>query len=393
MPHKVALLIESSRGYGRDLQRGVAAYMRTHGPYSIYRHERSLGDAVPGWLESWEGDGVIARIESQELANFLAQSGLPVVDLRDKIRVPGVPSIETNDLSVAQLACEHFLDRGIRSFAFCGFEGANFSRRREASTVDYLANAGIPITVYNSPTGSIFDTAAIEAEGIVHQRELADWLLTLPKPTGLVACNDVRGAQVLGVCREIGIRVPDELAVVGVDDDRLICELATPPMSSVATDAFRIGYMGAEMLSEMMHGKFPKQQQYFVNAKSVIGRESTDLLAIDDEDVAAALRFIRDKAGEGISVDDVATAVNMSRSTLDRRFARHTGKTVKAEITRVRVERIKQLLVDTDYSLPTIANMVGFSHVEYMSTMFKQHTDETPGQYRHLYQSFRTTNE
>lgn len=389
MPKKIALLIESSRGYGRDLLRGVAAYTRTHGPYSIYRHERSLGDAVPSWLENWRGDGVIARIETPELAGFLADSGIPVVDLRDKIRLPRVPSIETNDQSVARLACEHLLERGIRNFAYCGFQGLNFSSRREAFTVACLAEVGVSPSVYNSPGGVSTDTATTEAEGIVHQSKLAEWLGSLPKHTGLIACNDIRGAQVLGVCREVGISVPDDLSVVGVDDDRLVCELTTPPMSSVATDAYRIGYMAAEMLAGMMLGVAPSGDKFFVDARSVVARHSSDLLAISDEDVASAIRFIRDHANEGVSVDDVAAAVSLSRSTLDRRFAQHAGTTVKAEITRVRIERLKQLLVDTDYPLSAIANMVGFSHVEYMSTMFKQHTGDTPGQFRRLYQSLR----
>jgi LacI family transcriptional regulator len=393
MTRKIALLIESSRGYGRDLLRGVAAYARTHGPFSIYRHERALGESVPAWLENWKGDGIIARIESQILADFLVDTGVPVVDLRAKFRIPKVPTIETNDLSVARLACDHLLERGIRNFAYCGYESANFSQRRRIATAEYLAEFGIVPSTYCSPAGALTDTTDIEAEGMVHQTELARWLLTLPKQTGLIACNDIRAAQILSTCREVNIKVPDDLAVIGVDDDRLICELTSPPLSSVAVDAYRVGYMAATVLEHMMRGRYPAEERIFINAQSVVSRQSTELLAIDDSDVVSALQFIRHKYGAGISVDDVASAVNLSRSTLDRRFAQFTGTTVKAEIIRTRLERIKQLLVDTDYTLSTVATMVGYAHVEYMSTMFKQFTGETPGQYRQLYQSLRTTRE
>ena len=393
MTKKVALLIESSRGYGRDLLRGVAAYTRTHGGYTIYRNERALGEAVPRWLSRWDGVGVIARIESPQLADFLLGLGLPVVDLRGRYEFPQIPRIETDDLSVMKLACDHLLDRGLRSFAFCGFEGANYSASRQESVVQILHNHDLSPTIYNSPAGGAQDTGDIEAEGILHERELAEWLLSLPKPTGLIACNDIRGAQVLSVCRELEIAVPDELAVIGVDDDRLICELTAPPLSSVLPDAIRVGYLAAELLDELIGGETVSNLRRLVPAKNVIARQSTDMLAIEDADVASALRFIRDNAGNGISVDEVAAAVMLSRSTLDRRFARHTGTTVKAEITRVRVDRVKQLLSDTDYSIATIACMVGYSHAEYMSTMFKDHTGESPGQFRRMYQSHRTTGE
>ena len=390
---KVAVLVESSRGYGRNLLRGIAAYARSHGPLSIYRQDQGLGESFPTWLHAWEGDGIIARIESEELAEFLSTRGLPTVDLRYRFQLPGIPTIETNELSVAQLACDHLVECGVQHFAFCGFEGANYSEARQAFALEYLAQRGYTTSVYNSHADHPTDTVGLEAEGLLHDEELGAWLQSLPKPVGLFACNDIRAAQVANVCRELNIKVPEQIAVVGVDDDRLICELTTPPLSSVALDTFRIGYLATEMLSRMMQGTAPEESRVLIRAKGVVRRQSTDLLLSDDPDVAAALEFIRNHACDGITVDDVAQAVNQSRSTLVRRFSKHAGTTIKAEITRVRVSRLKQLLADTEYPLLQIARMVGFAHVEYMSTMFKEHTGETPGQYRKLYQSIRTTHD
>ena len=393
MSKRIALLVESSRGFGRDLLRGVAAYVRTHESFSVYKHERALSDRVPEWLSHWQGDGVIARIETRELAEFLLQSDWPTVDLRGRFNLPGIPTIATNDLSVVSLACDHFIERGIRNFAFCGFENINYSASRQELAEQYLSQRGLPLSIYNSPAGHSDDTSNIEAEGLIHEEHLVAWLKTLPKQTGVIACNDIRGAQVLNVCREIDIAIPDELAVIGVDDDRLICELTTPPLSSVVPSAYRIGYMAVEMLSKMMHGETIVEETIQISASSVVNRASTDLLAIDDAEIVAALKFIRENAGKGISVDDVAAAVNMSRSTLDRRFARHTSTTAKNEITKIRVERVMRLLADTEYTLTEIADLTGYSNVEYLSTMFKQHTGETPGQYRRLYHTLRTTQE
>jgi LacI family transcriptional regulator len=212
--------------------------------------------------------------------------------------------------------------------------------------------------------------------------ELGQWLFSLANPTGIIACNDVRGAQLLNVCRAKGIRVPDDLAVIGVDNDELICELATPPLSSVVVDAYRTGYVASELLDRMLSGERVADTRLLVDPIGVVSRQSTDIFAIDDPEVGEALRYIRNHACQGIAVSDVARAVHMSRSTLARRFASLTGTTVKAELTRLRIDRIKQLLVDTEYPLAAIARMTGFAHAEYMSTLFKEVTDETPGQYR-----------
>ncbi|MCO6043386.1 XylR family transcriptional regulator [Aeoliella sp. ICT_H6.2] len=388
---KVAVVVESSRSYGRNILRGIAAYSRSHGPFSIYRHDQGLAESVPDWLDDWEGDGIIARIESEELGAFLTRRDIPTVDLRYRFPIPNIPTIETDEASVAQLACDHLIACGIKNFAFCGFEGADYSNVRQNHAVEYLKQCGYSLNVYNDRATGATATVSIESAGLVHERELGEWLQSLPKPTGLWACNDVRAAQVLNVCREYDISVPDEIAVLGVDDDRLICELTTPSLSSVVLDPFRVGYLAAEALAKMMKGTYPAEPSALVRAKGILSRQSTNLLNIDDAEVATAINFIRDHACEGITVVDVANAIHVSRSTLARRFAKFTGSTVKAEITRVRINRLKQLLADTEYSLAKIANMVGFAHVEYMSTMFKEHTGETPGQYRRLHQRFHAT--
>lgn len=390
---KIALLIESSRGYGRSILRGIAAYGRSHGLFSIYRQDQGLGESVPMWLQSWQGDGVIARIETKGLADLLLERGLPTVDLRCRYSFPSIPTVETNELSVAQLACDHLLKCGVTRFAFCGFEGVDYSQTREAFALEYLAQRGHTAIVYNSQSVNTTDTVGIESEGLIHDQELGEWLQALPKPIGLLACNDIRAAQVLNVCREIEIKVPDEVAVLGVDDDRLICELTTPPLSSVELDAFRIGYIAAERLLQLIRGTSAIEPRTLIRAKGVVRRQSTELFQIDDPDVALALKYIHQHACEGISLDDVAAATHLSRSTLVRRFAKYAGTTVKSEITRIRVNRIKQLLVDTEYSLTKIADLAGFATVEYMSTMFKEHTGETPAQYRKLYQYSRTSSD
>ena len=383
---KVAFLIESSRAYGRGLLRGAAAYARSHGPWSIYQHERSLGDAVPHWFDEWQGDGIIARVESRTLAQKIEELQIPTVELRGRFTIPKVPLIDTNDLACIRLACDHLLEQGFREFAYCGFAGANYSDRRKQFVTDYLAESNIVPQIRESPMSQSKDVSSIEAEGLLHEEELGNWLASLPKPIGLIACNDVRAQQVLNVCRERGIAVPDEIAVIGVDNDELICELTDPPLTSVEHDTYQIGYKAAELLESMMRGNQPSSLRTLINPLGILLRRSTEVFAVEDEEVAIAIRLIRDNARNGLSVSELASQLNMSRSTLDRRFAKSIGRSPKTEINRVLLNTVKQLLIDTDYNLPVVAKMAGFEYVEYMCTLFKEKTGITPGDYRKLYQ-------
>jgi LacI family transcriptional regulator len=379
---KVALLVESSRAYGRGLLAGIAAYARAHRSWSIYHHERMLGDAVPKWLESWRGDGIIARVENRQIVSFLQSQDIPAVDLRGLHALPRVPVLETNDVAVIQLAYEHLAERGFQRFAFCGFHGANYSRRRREILAALLASNGQPLATLDGPNPHTSDTTRIEASGLLHENELADWLRSLEKPVGVIACNDTRAVQLLNAARECEIEVPDEVAVVGIDNDMILCDLADPPLSSVEHNTRRIGYEAATLLDKMMRGLAPPQGPILINPLHVVTRQSSDVTAIRDAEVAAAVRYIREHAHEGIGVDDVVATLPISRSALERRFMRGVGRTIKSQINRERIRRIKDLLTNTDYKLSTIADQVGISHAEYLSVMFKEAVGMTPGAYR-----------
>ncbi|MGH7968618.1 MAG: substrate-binding domain-containing protein, partial [Limisphaerales bacterium] len=209
-----------------------------------------------------------------------------------------------------------------------------------------------------------------------------NWIKTLPRPIGVMACNDMRGQQVLDACRATGVAVPEEIAVVGVDNDEVLCNLSEPPLSSVLPDAERIGYEAAVLLARMMAGEKMGPGETFVPPSGIITRRSTDALAVDDRQIAAATRFIREHACEGIDVSDVLRAVPMSRSTLDRRFMRILGRSPKDEILRVRLGRVKQMLAETDFPLSLISEKVGLEHVEHLSRMFKEREGTTPSAFR-----------
>jgi len=380
---KIALLIESSRAYGRGVLRGIAGYARTHGPWSIYHQERALGDAAPAWMKKWSGDGLIVSAESERLVEHIQRLRVPVVDIRGLYQLPGVPVVQTDNHQVVRLALEHLENRGFRKFAFCGFAGIGYSELRLRLFRELLAQTGREPSVFEGPREKRgADTMAIEARGLLQEQELSRWIASLSKPVGLLACNDIRAQQLLNACRSQGVAVPEEVAVIGVDNDDVLCELCDPPLSSVEPDTEGVGYQAAAVLDELLAGRSASEPIMLIPPRGVVTRRSSDVLAISDQLVAAAVRFIREHARDGINVHDVLAHVGLARGALERRFTRLMGRPPKAEILRVRLERVKQLLTETDFTLPVIARLSGFVYSEYMIALFRAKTGQTPGQFR-----------
>ncbi|HXF09284.1 MAG TPA: DNA-binding transcriptional regulator [Desulfuromonadaceae bacterium] len=380
---RVALLIESSRAYGRGLLLGVAKYVRQHGPWSISLQEQSLCDVIPDWLYKWKGDGIITRLDNRNMAKVIRRLRVPTIYLRNAPPGLHAPMVMTNNLSAARLAFEHLRERGFRHFAFCGFDGADYSDTRRENFIRLVVDAGLRCHVFENPVrrrrGRTID---FERDGMREGELLVRWLRQLPRPVGLMACNDMRGQQVLDACRAAGLGVPDDVGVVGVDNDEVLCDLSDPPLSSVVPDTERIGFEAAALLDEMMAGKEAPRAPVYVDPRGVVARSSTEVLAIEDRHMTAALRFVRERACEGIDVGDLVRAIPLSRSALERRFIKVIGRSPKEEIMRVRLNRAKQLLAETNFSIEFIAEKIGFERAEYLSRIFKKKTGMTPFHFR-----------
>jgi LacI family transcriptional regulator len=246
----VALLIETSNEYARGLLRGIMAYIREHDPWSIHLPEQGRGDAPPRWLERWQGDGIIARIENPKIASAVSKVGVPTVDVSAARLVPGIPWVETDDAAFARLAAEHLIERGFRHFGYCSDPRFNWSKWRRQHFQQLVSEAGGTCHVYESTSDP--DNPVPSSQE--HQHLLA-WVRELPKPTGVMACYDIKAQQLLDVCREADIAVPEEIAVIGVDNDEVLCNLAAPPLSSVVPNTHGSGYRAASLLDRMMSGE------------------------------------------------------------------------------------------------------------------------------------------
>ena len=365
----VALLIETSNAYARGLLAGIMAYVRQHTPWSIYLPELGRGDVPP----TWRGDGIIARIESPAIARRLARSKLPVVDVSAGRHIKSIPWVETDDAAIAKVAADHLLERGFRHLAYCGESRFNWSRWRSEHFARLARAAGASVDLYES---SGTDPWTKE-----HNALLA-WVKKLPKPAGIMAGYDIKAQQLLDVCRENGVGVPEEVAVIGVDNDPLLCSLTTPPLTSVIPNTHRTGYEAAQLLDRMMGGEKIAAKGHLIPPIGIETRQSTDVLALADREIAAAVRFIREHACDGATIGDLLRVVPLSRRVMESRYRKSTGRTPHQDLVRFRIDRVKQLLAETDHSLERIATLAGFDHPEYMSVAFKRETGTTPGKFR-----------
>jgi len=376
-PPHVALLIETSRSYGRGLLRGIRRYLSEHGPWSVYLETRALDSQGPLWLKHWQGDGILTRTDSKALARLVAAAGVPAVELRSLRYAAGLPWVGVDNRALGQLVAEHLLERGFRQFGVYALDTEDYFRERCANYVDTLRQRGFACAVFRAPRH-----AERPAQWEQQQEDLRRWVAALPRPVGLMACTDQLGFWLLDACKRAAAAVPEDVAVVGVENDESLCAMATPPLSSVALNTEHIGYTAAGLLDRLMRGKGGQRQRIAIPPLGVVTRQSSDVVAIADEAVAAALRYIREHACQGITVADILDAVPLSRSKLERDLRQLLGRSPNAEIRRVQLARVRELLADTDLSLAGIASRSGFPHVQYLCTAFKRHFHQTPGRYR-----------
>ena len=379
-PRHVALIVDAAKPYDRKIIGGVAQYVKERGDWSLYVEEDPL-QKLPD-LRCWQGHGIIANFDDRKVAAAVRGLKTPVVGVGGGFGwydpESRIPYFASDDQAVAQLAADHLLERGFRRLAFYGYPRTRinqWSENRSRAFLQRAHDAGIACSIYAGRQETVRRWSEL-------QRELIAWVQSLEKPVGLMACNDVRARHVLEACRAIGLRVPEDIAVIGVDNDEVICDLTNPPLSSVEQGAQRMGYEAAALLDRLMDGRKTQPLRFVVQPVGVIARQSTDILAIEDPDVATAVRYIREHACRGIQIGDVVKQVGVSHSTLKNRFKATLGRTLHAEIQRVQIDRAKQLIAETDLPLKQVAVQAGFQYVQYLNRLFHKRVGQTPAQLR-----------
>jgi LacI family transcriptional regulator len=378
MPERrVAVLLGRNPYYNREILRGISRYVA--GEQDWYCQVTPIFVDTAETMMEWQPDGVIAQPFSDHDVEVLQRLGKPtvnVVNLRmDELPYPRVGFREE---SIGAAVAEHFIDRELKHFGFVGHPDYSYSVEREEGFRNAVKAAGYQCNVHHL----IRPRAEGGGNWGAREEALRMWLRHMPKPAGVMVASDSSGAVLAHVCQELDVKVPDQVAMVGVDDDVVMCELTNPPLSSVGIPIRRAGLEAASLLAELMEGHPPPTRPILLPHSGLVVRQSSDGLATEDTEVAQAISFIRGNAHRGIRVEDVLNDVVVGRRTLERKFRNVLGRSVLAEIRRARVERAKRMLATTDLPVATVATRSGFSQVERFAVVFRQETGQTPTSYR-----------
>lgn len=367
---QVAILVETSSGGGRGIIEGIAAYAKVHGPILFHLVTGHLIQKLPPQSE-WDGDGIIARIQTPELARQLRKRNLPTIRVSGR-HYPEWHYVGTRNASLGERAAEHFLERGFRRFGYIGVKNELWSDQREEAFKSQIGRMGYPCSSYHDD----------ENHSVSKRRDkIGQWIDSLEKPAAIMACDDPHGRVVIEACHQRNVPVPELVSVCGVDNDEIICNMCTPSLSSVPLNTFRIGYLAAQALHQMIRGE-SVEDITSIEPLPVVVRQSSDLIAIEDPIVADAIKLIRERAHEGLTVKLLLKQLSCSRRTLEMRFQKALQRSPHEEIRRIQIDRARKLLLETDLKIEEIARMSGFSRAAYLNDVFRKKFDDTPAGYR-----------
>ena len=385
---RVILHINTARKYGRGLLTGIGRYARLRGTWQFYRSLPRYVTAVNRREEmmrvhDWRPTGGIVW-DSERIGELLSL-GIPlvvspnvVVSKHYRDLFEAFPQIGSNCEAIGKMGAEYFLDRGFRHFGFCGFRRAPWAQRRASAFAQRIAEAGYDTDVFplrGAPKAKRLQEAT---------DHIVEWIRSLPKPLAVMACNDDRAFNVVDACRRAGCLIPEEVAVLGVDDEEEACEVFTPPLSSICLNATMAGFRAAEVLEAMMTGKTVPQTKWKIPVEPmyVVTRRSTDVMAIEDRVVAEAVNYVEQQVYAPIQVEDVVRKVSLSRRNLELRFRKALGRSVYAHIRKTKVNRITEVLLSTQTSIQEIAKAFGYPDAHNMSRFFKKETGLSLSEYR-----------
>ena len=376
---RIAILVETSLASGREILAGISRYLDERPDWSIFQHVGPLGAMAPEAIKDWQGDGIIARVANEELHAIIQAKGLPTVDVLGNISPLPYPLFKIDDRSVGANVARHFIDSGHRNFAFIGLATERWSIEREQSFGAELATEGFTPEIFHieqRPTDHVVSGQTFEA--------LKQWLGKLKTPTSLMIASDQFGPIVFEACHQLGLVIPENVSVIGVDNDTPFCNMCRPRLSSIMPDHKRVGYMAAKALNKLIDGEKLEQEVFEFSSNTLHRRLSSDFIAIKDPAVVLAVKYIREHASNSPNLDVVAHAAGLSRTVLQRRFREHMDSTVGDVILREKLRLAREMLSGTDMAIPAIAKRSGFTSQEYMNHVFKSHLKTTPKKYRSL---------
>lgn len=369
-------MADASRGFGRGLLSGIARYSTRNGPWTFYRKAPTYLKYGPELnleeLKAWNPDGVICTIDN---INDFFPLNIPMIGYDPGSYEGPVPVITSDHAAIGELAAQHLLDLGCSNFAFCGFDMLTWSHKRCAAFCRKIENGGGNIHIYKGPKKEI--------SWSVEEPRILEWIRALPKPIGMFCVNDDRAASILECCRTLGVAIPEDISIIGADDDEYICQLENPSLSSVRVASDQAGYEAAELMHRMIQGTKKMEGQLIIaRTPGVSARRSTDVLMVENKEVRKALRYIRENINRPIRVSDVIGTSSLSHRALNDQFHKELGTSVGEQLTRARINYITRLLTDTEMQIQEIAATIGYDDDRHFARYFKRSTGLTPQAYR-----------
>lgn len=383
---RLIFLTDFTENFAYSLLKGVLAYARSHEPWVVCRMPPSFKAAyglegVLKWAKAWHADAIIGQFNNDDNVELLRRNGIIVLAQDYKERFTNIPNITGDYHKTGQMAAEFFLAKGFRNFAFYGYRDAVWSKERCEGFYDCIAAHGFGANFSSYQEQSLDDLWFYEAS------PLLAWLQSLPHPTALLACDDNQGNRITELCKANGISVPDKIAILGVDNDEIICRLSDPPLSSINHSIVRGGFEAAELIDHLLNDDEMPRQDVVLRPVNVVARLSTDYYSTNDTHIRTVLNYIRQNLSNDITVADLVKLVPLSRRLLEMRFKEVTNQSIHKYIFQLRMERFAQLLQDSDAPITEVAGQVGLSDLKNLSRQFKALKGMTPNEYRKEFQT------
>jgi LacI family transcriptional regulator len=379
---KILLLTDFSSGYSRSLLQGIVRYSKEYGPWVFYRmpqYYRELygDDGVVRWAKDWKADAIIAQLENIDL-HKLDELKIPIIIQNYRERSDKICNITGDYFGTGEMAADFFLNRGFSNFAYYGFNDMIWSRERADGFRDKVEKQGYIVSTLNNDNRK---TEQWSFDPVV----VSNWLLSLPKPVALFACDDFFALQITETCKIYNIAVPDEISVLGVDNDDLLCNISHPPLSSIVLDVETGGYRAAALLHRLMNRETTQAFDIVIPPIRIESRQSTEKYAVNDKYILRIIEYIKNNYDRDISINDIIKTVPFSRRILEKKFKESMGITVYQYLLQYRVELFSDLLIKSDKPLEELAFNCGFEDYKNVARVFRKYKKNTPLQYRNQY--------
>lgn len=378
---RLILLTDFTEAFAHNLLRGILEYSKGRDPWVVCRMPPSYKQTygIPGvlkWAKKWEADAIIAQFDDDDEVELFRQNGIVALAQDFKSRFSVIPNITSRYELTGQMAADFFLQKGFRNFAFYGYKDVVWSEERCMGFRDRVTEKGFGNSFFE------YQKQPLENLWYYESEPLADWIKSLPHPVALMACDDTQGNRIMEVCRVLGIHIPEEISVLGVDNDEIICSLSEPPLSSVSLNIAKGGYEAARLIDKLMQDKESAYEDVIIQPVTIVNRLSTDIYATDNPAILAALRYIHQNLANKINVEDIVKQVPLSRRLLEVRFRQVTGQSIYQYVSDLRMERFSQLLLAGNEPIADLAMQVGLSDFKNLSRQFKSWKGCTPIEFR-----------